>query len=160
MTNFYTDVIQKSPLFHSTARISDLGLLEPATRAAVQAIIADARVLGHDMTVFETFRSQARQEQLFENGATELRHVGVHGYGLAADIVKAGLEPWQGDFTFLLPLARRHGLISGQDWGKPGVRHSFVDADHVQRCGLADQDRLFAGSWYPDTGYNPYGVSA
>lgn len=159
MTNFYTDVIQKSPLYHSTARFADLALLEPVTRAAVLAIVADAKALGHDMVVFETFRSQARQQQLYDDGSTELQHVGVHGYGLAADIVKAGAEPWAGDFTFLLPLARKHGLVSGQDWGLPNIHHSFIDADHVQRCSLADQDKLFAGTWYPSVSYSPYGAS-
>lgn len=156
MNNFYTDTLQKSALFHSTNRIADLAMLEPVTRAAVLAVIADAKLLGHEMVVFETFRSQVRQQQLYDEGSTELQHVGVHGYGLAADIVKAGAEPWAGDFTFLLPLARKHGLVSGQDWGQPNVRHSFIDADHVQRCSLADQVKLFSGSWFPDQNYNPY----
>lgn len=33
---FYADVIQKDPRFTSTKRISDLALLEPITRAAVE----------------------------------------------------------------------------------------------------------------------------
>ena len=154
--SFYNDVLKKSEKWGTLSIVNDIALLEPVTRAAVLAIVADAKALGHEMVVFETFRSQARQQQLFDEGATELQHVGVHGFGLAADIVKAGPHPWDGDFSFLLPLARKHGLISGQDWGQPQVHHSFIDADHVQRVKVSDQSRLFGGGWYPDASYNPY----
>ncbi|WP_353230313.1 M15 family metallopeptidase [Novosphingobium sp.] len=156
--SFYTDVIAKSPKFHSTAAVADLALLEPVTRAAVTAIIADAGHHGIELMVFETFRSRERQLMLFNQGASKLKNVGVHHYGLACDIVKSvgGAPSWKGDFTFLRALAKAHGLIWGGDWGQPGVHHGFVDADHVQRCSLAHQAGLFAGTWYPDDQYDPY----
>lgn len=156
--SFYTDVIKKDPRFNSTSIINDVNLLEPFTRNAVAAIIADAKLLGHDMVAFETYRSQARQTQLFNQQKTQLKTVGVHGFGLAGDIVKVvhGEPNWDGDFTFLVALAKKHGLISGNDWGKPLLHHSFIDPDHVQRVSVADQNKLFAGTWYPDDNYNPY----
>ena len=156
--SFFTDVIEKDPRFTGLQRINDLALLEPVTRAAVQQIILDARVLGIETMVFETFRSQARQQQLFTQGATKLRTVGVHNYGLACDIVKvAGGEPsWKGDFSFLGLLARKHGLIWGGDWGAPGQHHTFIDAVHVQRCSIGKQPALFSGAFYPDDAYNPH----
>lgn len=158
MGNFYIDVIQQDPRYLSPDRIADLALLEPVTRQAVQNIIASAAALGITLEPFETYRSQSRQEQLFTQGATKLRTVGVHGYGLACDLVKVidGEPSWQGDFTFLVPLCAANGMISGCDWGQPGVKHTFVDADHVQRVTVADQDKLFAGSWYPDDAYSPH----
>ncbi len=51
--SFYTDIIQPNPLFASTKRIADLGLLEPVTRAAVQQIILDAASQGIKMMVPE-----------------------------------------------------------------------------------------------------------
>src|SRR5882762_3588418 len=39
--------------------------------------------------VFETYRSQARQELQFRQGATRLRQVGVHQHGLAYDLAKS-----------------------------------------------------------------------
>lgn len=149
MGNFYTDTISTDPRFTSVGRIDDLALLEPVTRQAVQAILAQSTI---PLMVFETYRSQQRQQFLWSQGATKLKTVGVHHYGLACDIVKvvAGEPSWQGDFSFLRDLANQNGLISGYDWGEPDVAHSFIDADHVQRCTIAEQASLLDGSWYPD----------
>jgi len=154
MSNFYIDVIQQDPRFNSVDRIADPMLLEPVTRLAVQNIVQAAAGLGLPVMIFETYRSQARQESLFEQGKTQLKTVGVHGYGLAADLVRVvnGQPTWAVDYTFLGPLAREYGMISGVDWGEPGVHHSFIDPDHVQRITVAQQDSLFAGNWYPDDG--------
>lgn len=153
--SFYTEVLQTDPRFTSTDRINDLALLEPVTRAAVQQIISQAAAQGITLKVTETFRSQARQRQLFDQGATKLEKVGTHGYGLACDFCKIveGKASWDGDWTFLRNLAVANGLISGLDWGQPDVKHSFIDADHVQRVAVADQDKLFSGVWYPDDTY-------
>jgi hypothetical protein len=158
MGNFYTDVIRKDARFQSPTRVADLNLLEPITRQLVEQIVTSAQNMGISVMVFETFRSQARQEQLFEQGATKLRSVGVHNYGLACDIVRdVGGEPsWKGDLLFLGELAHASGLIWGGDWGNPNIKHTFVDLVHVQRCTIARQPALFAGTWYPDAAYNPY----
>jgi hypothetical protein len=121
MGNFYTDVICNDSRFDSTNRIDDLALLETVTRQLVLMIIQQAANMGFDMMVFETYRSQARQQQLFQQGATQLRQVGVHHYGLACDIVKKvnGEPSWKGDFSFMGQLAHSAGLIWGGDWGTP-----------------------------------------
>jgi len=152
MGNFYTDVIQADPRYYSVNRCTDLMLLEPVTRAAVQAVIADATSAGLPVVVFETYRSQDRQQAMFNSGASKLKTVGVHHYGLACDIVRVvGGEPsWKVDYSFLGPLAVAHRLLWGGDWGTPGQKHTFVDSDHVQRVTVAEQAALFAGSWYPD----------
>ena len=158
MYNFYTGVITHDPRFNTTHRVSDLALLEPITGAAVVAIMAEAKASGHDMVVFETYRSQQRQAQLYDQGVTQLQKVGVHHYGLACDIVKLvdGEPSWDGDFSFFGVLAKKHGLIWGGDWGTPNRPHSFRDTCHVQRCAIGDQGRLFSGDWYPDKSYDPY----
>lgn len=157
-TNFFVDVITRDARFDSEGRVSDPALLEPTTRAAVEAIISDAKALGIDLVIYETFRSKRRQEALFRQGATKLKKVGVHHYGLACDLVKdvRGEPSWKGDFGFLGGLARAHGMIWGGDWGEPGVAHSFVDSVHVQRVTLKRQASLFTGRWYPDLAYDPY----
>ena len=156
--NFYTNVIARDPRFHSVKRIDDPNLLEPGTRALVQAIVADAKQLGIELMIYETYRSTERQQALFDQHATQLKNVGVHHYGLACDIVKniSGEPSWKGDFSFLGHLARHHGLVWGGDWGQPSIKHSFHDNDHVQRCTIGRQPSLFSGKWYPDAGYDPY----
>lgn len=158
MSNFYQDVIKKSPHFNSVGIVNDINLLEPITRAAALAIIAEAETLGHKMMIFETYRSEARQLLLFKQKATKLKQVGDHHYGIAFDIVKVvnGEANWDGDFTFLITLGKKHGLISGNDWGLPHIKHDFTDPDHMQRISLKDQTKLFNESWYPGESYNPY----
>lgn len=157
MSNFYTDVICKDKRFNTVAQINDIALLEPVTRAAVQKIIALAAVAGVHLLVGETYRSKARQQYLFQKGATKLKAVGVHHYGLACDlwIEHDGAVDWKADYKVIGPWAKDVDLIWGYDWGQPNAPHSFRDIDHVQRCRLADQNRLFAGTWYPDETYNP-----
>jgi hypothetical protein len=158
MGNFYTDTIKKSPKISSRKRVADLTLLEPVTRKLARAIIADAKEHGVKLMVFETYRSKQRQTDLFNNGATQLKNVGVHHYGLACDLVRDvnGEPSWKGDFSLVGKLAHHHGLIWGGDWGTPNIHHSFVDPGHVQRCTVARQANLFRGSFYPDAAYNPY----
>jgi len=158
MGNFYADVISHDARFDSLARVNDPAFLEPVTRQRVAQLISAAAATGVRLMIYETYRSQKRQQALFESGATKLRTVGVHHYGLACDIVRdIGGEPsWKGDFAFLGELAHASGLIWGGDWGNPNIKHSFVDAVHVQRCTIARQPALFAGTWYPDDAYNPY----
>ncbi len=157
--SFYTDVLMKDPRFNSTNTINDVSLLEPGTRAAVAAIIADAKAMGHDLRVGETYRSQARQHQVFMAGASHLSKVGCHGYGIAADLqlfeggqyVKDG-----GKYNFLLALCKKHGMVSGIDWGHTGKHNSQPDAGHVQRVPIWRQPALFSRSWYPPTTYDPW----
>jgi hypothetical protein len=158
MSNFYLDHIANSVQLETTDRRSDIMLLEPITRSIVQKIINDSHAHGVELMVYETYRSKVRQEQLFNQGVSELRQVGVHHYGLACDLVKnVNGEPlWKGDFSLLGQLARANGLIWGGNWGNPNIHHSFIDIYHVQRCTIARQASLFRGEWYPDDNYNPY----
>ena len=135
-----------------------MNLLEPETRARVQQTLEEAATLGISLMVFETYRSQDRQLDLFEQGKSQLHTVGVHHYGLACDLVRAvnGKPSWEGDFSFLRVIARNQRLIWGGDWGTPGQPHKLYDAVHVQRCTVARQAALFRGEWYPDADYDPY----
>lgn len=107
MGNFYTDVISGDARFESVNRVSDPSLLEPSTRQLVMGIISAAHGMGIELMIHETYRSQDRQQELFNPGATKLRTVGVHHYGLACDIVPviADEPSWKGDFSFLGYLA-------------------------------------------------------
>ena len=158
MSNFYETVIRKDPRFNSLDKIDDMALLEPEFRAKVETFRSFAEHQGHVFKVIETFRSQRRQALLFSRGATQLRRVGVHGYGLAIDFgifINGVYDPKGYDYLFFADLARRAGVVSGIDWGTPKQKHSFKDYDHIQGVPVFRQDALFAGLWYPQSGYNP-----
>jgi hypothetical protein len=149
--NFFTDVIKKDSRYLSTKCIDDINLLEPVFRAKVLKIVAEAKALGLKLMVYETYRSQQRQEQLYEEGVTGLKEVGVHHYGLACDLVRdVGGEPsWKGDFSILGQLAQKHHLIWGGLWSNP------YDPYHIQRIAVNKQKELFSGKFYPDENYDP-----
>jgi hypothetical protein len=158
--SFYTDILAKSPVFHAKMPIRDVMLLEPVTRDAVQKIIKFAGQEGVTLQVLETYRSQELQEAYFARGATQLKTVGVHHYGLACDlgIVIGGQVNWKADYSILGKYAAQFGLVWGGDWGTPSAPHSFRDYDHVQRIAVADQAKLFSGAWYPDNNYTAASV--
>jgi hypothetical protein len=159
MPSFYDTVIRNSPAFRSDATCKDPALLEPGTRAAVLALLADAKAQGIDLRLLETYRSQTRQSALFVQRATQLRTVGCHGYGVAADFGVFNNGKYAEDnkpYVFLRVMARKHGLISGQDWGHAAESSSFVDSGHVQRVPVWRQGALFSGAWYPPEVYDPY----
>ena len=162
MSNFYQDVIQTDSRFHSTDPIRDMALLEPTFRSQVVAFMAAAKAVGTELIVTETYRSSELQQKYFDEGKTQLRTVGVHHYGLACDFAKLvnGQANWDGDWTFCVALAKQVStadriVISGVDWGRPDVAHSFVDSDHIQGCTIEQQTGLFAGTWYPDSTATP-----
>lgn len=157
--SFYTEVITKSKWFGLDNFVcKDTDMLEPGTRAAVLAVVTEAKAGGIELRVLETYRSQRRQARLFAQGATKLKVVGCHGYGVAVDFgvfINGKYQEKNGPYTFLRKLARKHGLISGQDWGHARTG-SFVDSGHVQRVPVWRQNALFGGSWYPPIIYDPY----
>lgn len=152
---FYTSVIKADSRFSSLTPIRDPGLLEPTFRAAIVSIMNDAAAEGTQLMILETYRSQELQELYFSRGATQLQTVGVHHYGLACDlgIVVAGQVNWKADYSILGRLGGKYSLIWGGDWGTPDRPHSFRDYDHLQRIAVTDQQKLFDGSWYPDSDY-------
>ncbi len=157
--SFYTEVIMKDPRFHSTTVCKDINLLEPNFRAKALKFQKAIEAAGHKVEILETYRSPARQMQLFREGFTELRNVGVHGYGLAADFalfVNGKYDPKGQDYIFFAKIAKDCDIISGYDWGLPDQPHSFRDYDHVQGVPLFRQHELFTGQWYPDASYSPW----
>jgi hypothetical protein len=156
--SFYTDVIVPDLRFKSPSRCADIALLEPKTRAAALAIVADADQEGVELRIWETYRSKQRQQALYNRGKdrlhrpTGLRRVGCHHFGLAFDLVfwRDGKPSWSGDWDLVGRLAHKHGLVWGGNW--PGRQ---TDCPHVQRVTTQRQPSLFAGTWYPDEMYNP-----
>lgn len=149
--NFFVDVIQRDSRYRSTAAVNDVALLEPGFRAKAQSVVDAAAARGIHLVSVETFRSSERQQQLYDQGKTRLRVVGVHHYGLALDFAKrvGGRLSWDGDWSFMAELAAANAVVSGYDWGQPDKPHSFRDPGHLQGVTIEEQRGLFAGTWYP-----------
>lgn len=153
--SFYADVIKTSKWFGLDNFVcKDMDMLEPGTRAAVLAVMEAAKASGVELRVLETYRSQRRQARLFAQGATKLKVVGCHGYGVAVDFgvfIGGKYQTKNGPYVFLRKLARKHGLISGQDWGhahgklcrqRPRPARAGVAASGVVRWKVVSARRL------------------
>ena len=144
MENAFLKKLRLDPRFRTTERVADPGLLYPSFRKRVEAILREAKLRGQEYVLFETYRSRERQAELFRQGVTQLKTVGVHHYGLAADLVRRvnGKLTWDADYRLLGELADKQGLVWGGRW-------KFVDAAHVQAIPVKDQPKLFRGDWFP-----------
>lgn len=103
---------------HGPARIvRDLSGLDPEFRAKLERVIARMeREHGHDVTVTETVRSQARQDALYAQGRTTegpivtwTRH-SKHARGLAADLLIDGTYDNAVGYARLARIAKEEGL--------------------------------------------------
>lgn len=150
---------------------NDLNHLYPPFRIQVIAVLNDmkawCKVHKPDFTpiLFEGFRSQARQDELYAQGRTKLvdEHgnklpivtkirVSNHTSCLAADIIATGKDGkpcWDlGDefFAYLRHCAHVHGLEETQDYS------GFVDEDHVQWPHTDKATYMLAAKWRDQMG--------
>jgi len=149
--NWYSDVIEKSPLFHTAETVGEEGaaLLYPPFRRKVERLAEALDAQGLPFRLFETYRSAERQRRLFDRGATRLRSNGMHHFGVAADFVPRTGGRWNWDVPRALwlrfgELARREGLVWGGDWKR------FVDCPHVQLVPVSGQKDITAGRYPAD----------
>lgn len=133
MNEFYNRVITQDPRFHSEERVADLALLEPATREKILNLMAAAKAKGIELFVFETYRSEQRQLELFRQGGSKLKTVGGHHYGLACDLFKNNRAGKSDDDNKLLEqIAREQGLFFGSELRKDAVKFTFFDPDGLE----------------------------
>lgn len=120
-------------------RISDLSVLAPRFKAAVDLILADVKGKGFNVMVFESLRTNERQKFLYGFGReyddgrgpvtkAATAEKGWHLYGLAVDIVENDASPWtasQALWQAIGHAAEAHGCTWGGRW-------HVVDLPHVQ----------------------------
>lgn len=130
--------------------IASVTMLAPQFRAAVDLVLEDMRAWGYTPRVFETLRTDARQQFLYGFGRAYDDGRGIvtfsetasetwHGFGLAADIV-CDRRLWGAprDFWEVLGCStRRHGLVWGGDWNGDwdSSDERFSDRPHIQWGG-------------------------
>lgn len=116
--------------------ISDLDQLTPKTKEVAEKFLYACQVQGLDVRITETYRSQERQDWLYDQGrsrdgniVTWTRH-SRHTDRYAFDICKAGPDPY-GDEEFFRSCAeigRDLGLNAGYFWtGYQDMAHFQLD---------------------------------
>jgi hypothetical protein len=133
-------------------RQRNLALCAPRLVTRVNLLLLRMGERGHDPIVFETLRTQERQDFLYGFGRDYDDDRGVvthaasafdtwHGYGLGVDIISRARE-WDETYTAfwtdLRVFATELGLASGDDWDRDNVPgendpdEHFHDKPHVQ----------------------------
>jgi peptidoglycan L-alanyl-D-glutamate endopeptidase CwlK len=115
---------------------SDLALLAPKFREAVERAIADANARGFDAIVYEAYRSPELQAAYYARGRTVVPPEDTvtnaptnlfswHGYGLAVDVVSRdhGWDRPRAWFEGVAESFKREGCKWGGDWTKPDLPH-------------------------------------
>jgi peptidoglycan L-alanyl-D-glutamate endopeptidase CwlK len=131
-------------------RIDALTDVAPQFRAAIANVVADMRAAGFKVRVFETLRTNERQQYLYGFGReyddgrgpvtkAATAENGWHFFGLAADLVEDDATPWIAPQLFWQTLglvAERHGCTWGGRW-------QVVDLPHLQwgNCRQSPSER-------------------
>lgn len=153
--NWYEDEIKKHSQYISAKLVSDLDILYPQFSLLILKLFVSARKEGLPICIYETYRSQERQAELFSKGVTKLKTNGMHHFGIAADLVFLnGKNPsWDSKNNW-----RRLGALGqtlGLEWG--GSWKSFVDLPHFQLIpATASEQAKIINKNYPvfDTSIN------
>ena len=97
--------------------VRDLGALQPAFRAKLERVISRMNEeYGHSVSVTETYRTQARQDQLLQQGRTTSGPIvtwtsrSLHTQGRAADLIVDGKWNNPEGFQRLQEIATQEGL--------------------------------------------------
>lgn len=113
-------------------------MLIPALKERADRVVRDMSALGHNVTIFQGFRSFAEQDALYAQGRTKPGAIvtnarggdSFHNYGVACDIVFVvnGRPSWDSKHPWktLGKIGKTNGLEWGGDWT------SFVDLPHFQ----------------------------
>lgn len=99
---------------------SDLRLLAPVVADKAQKACEECKAAGHNIKIFEGWRSPERQEALFSKGRKDpgpkvtnaAPFFSLHQFGLAVDVcyIVDGSPSWKGDFDALVPIFMSHGF--------------------------------------------------
>ena len=129
----WLETLQKLPAFTDPELQTDPELLYDPVRIRIELTLKDARAEGLSVMLFETFRADARQLNLWKQKRTKIKKRGMHGCGMAGDIVfvdahgqPSWKEPTPGAWKRLGVIGKKHGLYWGGDF------KSFTDSPHFQ----------------------------
>ncbi|OGF80426.1 hypothetical protein A2W48_02965 [Candidatus Giovannonibacteria bacterium RIFCSPHIGHO2_12_44_12] len=144
--SWYEEKIKKHPQYTNSKLVADLNILYPPLALNILKIFTLARKEGLSVCVYETYRSQERQTELFNKGVTKLKTNGMHHFGVATDIVflDRGNNPsWDEkyDWKRLGEIGKSFGLIWGGDWPWDKPHFQLIPAT------VPDQGKIIKGEY-------------
>lgn len=144
--NWYEDKIKRHPQYASAKLVADLDVLYPPFALCIFKIFAIARKEGLSICIYETYRSQERQTELFEKGVTKLKTNGMHHFGVAADIIfldDKNNPSWSEECNWkrLGEIGKGMGLIWGGDWPWDKPHFQLIPATVI------DQAKIIKGEY-------------
>ena len=110
----FCKVIITSDSYLRNSRCSDPKLLYPPLLKTAIQVCAQVP----NLHIFETYRSNVRQGDLFRQGFSKCRQFGMHYYGIAVDLVfkDGGGWTWDGDYKTVRKLYKENGLVVLGSW--------------------------------------------
>lgn len=129
--SWYSDKIKINPAYILTQRVNTPDILYPPFGCSLIKLFATARSEGLLICIYETYRSQERQLELFNKGATKLKKNGMHHFGIATDLIfldPHGNPSWDAKYNWarMGKIGQSFGLVWGGSWS------DFVDKPHFQ----------------------------
>ena len=105
-------------------------LLFPTLRTKADEICNEV----NDLCIFETYRSNVRQLQLYNSRASKIKQFGMHYYGIAVDLVFKDIHgwTWDGDYQTVRRKYKERGLVVLGSW----------DLAHCQMVTVSEQNKL------------------
>lgn len=146
--SWYEDKIKKYPQYTSSKLVTDLDILYPPFALNILKIFVTARKEGLSICIYETYRSQERQIELFNKGVTKLKTNGMHHFGVATDIVfldNKNNPSWSEECNWkrLGEIGKNTGLIWGGDWPWDKPHFQLIPAT------VPDQAKIIKGEYPP-----------
>ena len=132
----------------------DLNLLAPFFLEKVLGALSEIQLLGHDVAIYEGFRSDERQDWLYESSRERVgpritnakAGQSAHNYGLAADLIGRVNGKWSWDekkipYQMFRKIYAKHGL-EVLSWETAHVQYikPFSNAD-LRNSKIADYVR-------------------
>jgi len=127
--HFCKKIVTSNEYFNNGVhRNSDL--LFPTIKTKAEEICSEV----NDLHIFETYRSNVRQLQLYNNGSSKIKQFGMHFYGIAVDLVFRDIHgwTWDGDYKTVRRKYKERGLIVLGSW----------DMAHAQMVTVSQQSNL------------------
>jgi len=129
--NWYNNKIKAHPNYNSKKLTVDIDILYPPFAFLVIKTFALSRSEKLRICIYETYRSQGRQLDLFNQGKTKLSTNGMHHFGVATDIVflnEKSQPSWDGKYNWkrLGEIGKSLGLTWGGDWGWDNAHFQFI----------------------------------